>query len=107
SASAAAATMRGSVSKSGKPWAKLIARSGPLSSRLSRVISRMTDSAKLCALSESLARWLMSWIAALQVHVGARAGVAALGHLQTTLPVTAHVADPPGGGEELEDVRTA
>jgi len=36
--------------KSGKPWAKLTAFSGPLRARLRRVISRMTLSVKLSAL---------------------------------------------------------
>src|SRR2546430_2418552 len=71
SALTAASTMRGSVSKSGNPWAKLIARSGPLSSRFCRVISRMTDSAKLSAFSDSRAAGLVPRIRSLQVDVGA------------------------------------
>jgi hypothetical protein len=44
--------MRASGSKSGKPWAKLTALSGPFRARFKRVISRMTDSVKLCAFSD-------------------------------------------------------
>src|SRR6266849_3641882 len=105
SASTAASTMRGSVSKSGKPWAKLIARSGPLSSRFCRVISRMTDSAKLSAFSDSRAAGLVPRIRSLQVDVGARARKASLGPLEPALPSPAHVARPAGLGEEVEHVR--
>jgi len=53
SAAWAARTISGGGSKSGKPCAKLIARSGPCRARLTRVISRMTDSVKLLALALS------------------------------------------------------
>src|SRR5581483_2634931 len=99
--------MRGSVSKSGKPCAKLIARSGPLSERLRRVISRMTDSVKLSAFSERRAKASVSRIRALQVDVGARAREAALGALESALPAPAHRARPARLCEEIEDVRTA
>src|SRR5579859_5505771 len=107
SAFAAASTIRGSVSKSGKPCAKLIARSGPLSSRFSRVISRMTDSVKLCAFSESRTPRSVSRIRALQVDVRARAREAALGALQPAFPPAAHIARPARLGEEVEHVRAA
>src|SRR4029077_4481814 len=104
SAPAAASRMRSSVLKSGNPWGKFTARSGPFSSRFKRVISRMTDSVKLWALSE---RRLMAGIGALQVEIGARARVAALGFLQAALPPPAYVARPPRLGEKLEHVRAA
>src|SRR6266849_6756758 len=107
SVSTAASTMRGSVSKSGKPWAKLIARSGPLSSRFCRVISRMTDSAKLSAFSDSRAAGLVPRIPSLQADVGARARKASLGPLEPALPSAAHVARPARLGEEVEHVRAA
>src|SRR5579859_290279 len=103
----AASTMRGSVSKSGKPWAKLIARSGPLSSRFCRVISRMTDSAKLSAFSDSRAAGLVPRIRSLQVDVGARAREASFGPLEPPLPAPAYIAGPAGLGEEVEHVRAA
>src|SRR6266566_4220195 len=102
SASTAASTMRGSVSKSGKPWAKLIERSGPLSSRFCRVISRMTDSAKLSAFSDSRAADLVPRIRSLQVDVGARARKASLGPLEPALPSPAHVARPARLGEDVD-----
>src|SRR5713101_2611943 len=104
SAWAAASRMRGSVSKSGKPCAKLIERSGPLRARFKRVISRMTDSVKLWALTE---RRSVARIGALQSDLGARARVAAFGHFQAALPAPAHVARPARAREELEHVRTA
>src|SRR6266702_1612996 len=99
--------MRGSVSKSGNPSAKLITGSGPLSSRFCRVISRMTDSAKLSAFSDSRAAGLVPRIRSLQVDVGARAREASLGPLEPALPSPAHVARPSGPGEEVEHVRAA
>src|SRR5437879_12509667 len=96
--------MRGSVSKSGKPWAKLMARSGPLRARFKRVISRMTDSVKLRALSE---RRSVARIGALQSDLRARARVAAFRHLKPALPTPADIAGPARAGEELEHVRTA
>src|SRR5947208_5126895 len=107
SALTAASTIRGSVSKSGNPWAKLIARSGPLSSRFCRVISRMTDSAKLSAFSDSRAAGLVPRIRSLQVDVGARARETPLGPLQPALPSPAYVARPSGLGEKVEHVRAA
>src|SRR4029077_13318872 len=107
SALTAASTMRGSVSKSGKPWAKLIARSGPLSSRFCRVISRMTDSAKLCALSESLTAGSVARVGALQVNIRARAREALLGPLEAPVPAAAHIARPARLGEEIQDVGAA
>src|ERR1700681_205866 len=104
SAAAAASSIRASVLKSGNPWAKLTARSGPLICMFSRVISRMTDSVKLWAFIE---RWLMPRIGALQVEVRARARVAALGFVEAALPPPAHVARPPRLGKKLEDVRAA
>src|ERR1700752_4864451 len=98
--------MRGSVGKSGNPCAKFTARSGPWSSRLSRVISRMTDSVKLCALSERPGP-LVSGIGTLQAQVGARAREAAHRPLQAAFPPAAHGARPPRLGEKLEHVRTA
>src|SRR5467141_1271347 len=97
----------GSVAKSGKPWAKLIARSGPLSSRFCRVISRMTDSAKPSAFSDSRAAELVPRIRTLQVDVGARARKASLRPLQPALPSPAHVARPARLGKEVEHVRAA
>src|SRR6266851_2857710 len=67
SAAAAASRIRGSVWKSGKPCAKLTARSGPFRARFKRVISRMTDSVKLWAFSE---RRSVARIRALQVADG-------------------------------------
>src|SRR5438552_1513638 len=99
--------MRASGSKSGNPCAKLTAFSGPCSARLRRVISRMTDSVKLCALSERPIEDLMSGIGTLQLQVGARAREAAHRALQAALPPTANVARPPGLGEEIEHVRPA
>src|SRR6266567_3740965 len=107
SALTAASTMRGSVSKSGNPWAKLIARSGPLSSRFCRVISRMTDSAKLSAFSDSRAADLVPRIRSLQVDVGARARKASLGPLEPALPSSAHVARPARLRKEIEHVGAA
>src|ERR1700687_5588960 len=109
SALAAASRMRASVLKSGKPWAKFTARSGPFSCRFKRVISRMTDSVKLWAFSESTAAgaFSVSGISALQVEVGARARMAALGLLEASLPPPAHLARPPRLGEEIEHVRAA
>src|SRR5260370_87823 len=101
---AAASRMRGSVLKSGKPWAKFTAFSGPFSRRFSRVISRMTDSVKLCAFSESRS---VSRVAALQLQVEARTRVAALGLLEAALPPAAHLARPPGPREEVEHVGAA
>src|SRR5881296_3565903 len=99
--------MRASGSKSGNPCAKLTAFSGPCRARLRRVISRMTDSVKLCAFSESPIDELMSGIGTLQLQVGARAREAAHRALQAPLPPTAHVARPPRFGEEVEDVGPA
>src|SRR5713101_447534 len=104
SAAAAASRIRGSVWKSGKPCAKLMARSGPLRARFKRVISRMTDSVKLWAFRE---RRSVPRIGALQANVGARARVAAFRHLQPVLPAPADVASPPRAGEEVEHVGTA
>src|ERR1700674_1184690 len=103
-APAAASRIRGSVLKSGNPCAKLTARSGPLSWRFNRVISRMTDSVKLWALSDSR---LMARVSALQVEIRARTRVAPLGFLQAALPPPAHVARPSRLGEELQHVRAA
>src|SRR6266508_1616570 len=97
--------MRGSGSKSGKPWAKLTAFAGPWRARFSRVISRMTDSVTLCALSEVPV--LVSGIGTLQAQVGARAGVAACRLLEAALPPTADVARPAGLGEEVKDIGPA
>src|SRR5262249_22763319 len=105
---AAASRIRGSGSKSGKPWAKLTAFSGPCSARLSRVISRMTDSVKLFALRDCRgAVELVSGIGALQMEVGARAGEAALRALQASLPPAADVARPSRLGEEVQHVGPA
>src|SRR6266566_2117686 len=103
SATAAASRIRGSVAKSGNPWAKLTARSGPLSARFNRVISRMTDSVKLCALSDRREAELVPRIASHQMDVGAGARIAFLRHLEPPLPSPAHVARPAGGGEEIEN----
>src|SRR5579859_6331399 len=103
----AASRIRGSVSKSGNPCAKFTARSGPLSCRLRRVISRMTDSVKLWAFSDSRRTRLMSRIGTLQVEVGARTRIAAGRPFQAALPPAAHFARPAGLGEEIEHVRTA
>src|SRR5438270_11290639 len=99
--------IRGSVSKSGNPCAKLIARSGPFSSRLSRVISRMTDSVKLSAFSERCAPTSVPRIRALQVNVGARAREAKFRPLEPALPAPAYRARPARLGEEVEDVGAA
>src|SRR5260370_19575229 len=104
SASAAASRIRGSVAKSGKPWAKLTARSGPLSARFNRVISRMTDSVKLCAFSDSRS---VPRIASNEMDVGAGARIAPLRHLEPALPSPAHVARPAGRGEKIENSRAA
>src|SRR5437773_7397444 len=104
---AAASTMRGSVAKSGKPCAKLIARSGPFSSRLRRVISRMTDSVKLWAFSDRRPAGSVTRIGPLQVYVRARAGEASLRPLEPPLPPTTDIACPARGGEEIKHVRTA
>src|SRR6202011_373435 len=103
-ATAAASRIRGSVSKSGKPCAKFTARSGPFRARFNRVISRMTDSVKLCAFSDSRVERLVSRIGPLQVDVGARARVTALRHLQPALPAPANIAGPARAGEEFEYV---
>src|SRR5260370_6491118 len=81
-----------------------MARSGPLRARFNRVISRMTDSVKLWAFSD---RRLVARIRALQMDVGARAGVTALRHLQPALPAPADVAGPARAREKVEHVRTA
>src|SRR5229473_761797 len=108
SASAAASRIRGSVAKSGKPWAKLTARSGPLSARFNRVISLMTDSVKLCAFSDSRRDIeLMPRIAPHEVDVRAGARIAPLRHLEPALPSPAHVAGPARRGEKIENIRAA
>src|SRR5256885_5433807 len=99
--------MRASGSKSGNPCAKLTALAGPCRARLRRVISRMTDSVKLCAFSERPIDDLMSGISTLQLQVGARAREAAHRALQAALPPTADVAGPTRFGEEVEDVGPA
>src|SRR5205814_9624683 len=98
--------MRGSVSKSGNPCAKLTAFSGPCSARLSRVISRITDSVKLCAFSERRI-CSVSGIGPLQVQGGARAGVAACGPFEASLPPAADIARPSRLGEEVQHVGAA
>src|SRR2546429_5672230 len=103
----AASRRRPSGSKSGNPWAKLIARSGPCRARLRRVISRMTDSVKLSAFSERPIEDLVSGISTLQVQLGARARVAARGPFQAPLPPAADRARPPRLGEEVEHVGAA
>src|SRR4030088_9337 len=107
SAAAAASTMRGSVAKSGKPCAKLTARSGPFSSRFRRVISRMTDSVKLCAFCDRRPELSVTRIGALQADIGAGAREAPFGLLEPTLPAPTHVACPARGGKEVEHVRPA
>src|SRR2546427_6987168 len=107
SALAAASMMRMSGSKSGNPCAKLTAFSGPCRARLRRVISRMTDSVKLCAFSDRPIDLLVSGIGTLQLQVGARAREAAHRALQASLPPTANVAGPARLGEEVEDVGPA
>src|SRR3979411_1376680 len=102
SAFAAASRMRASVLKSGKPWAELTALLA-LSWRLSRVISRMTDSVKLCAFSE---RRSVPRIGALQLQIEARTRIALLWLLQAALPPAAHLARPSGAGEKVEHVRS-
>src|SRR5260370_19187026 len=104
SAAAAASRIRGSVWKSGKPCAKLMARSGPFRARFKRVISRMTDSVKLWAFSE---RRSVARIRALQVDVGARAGMTAFRHLQPALPAPADVAGPARAPVQVRHVGTA
>src|SRR5260370_501006 len=104
SAPAAASRIRGSVAKSGKPCAKLMARSGPLRARFRRVISRMTDSVKLWALTD---RRSVARIGTLQVDVGAGAGMTALRHLQPALPAPADVAGPARAREEVQHIGTA
>src|ERR1700704_6839658 len=101
--------MRPSVLKSGKPWAKFTARSAPFSSRFSRVISRMTDSVKLCAFSESRSCEVFSvpGIGALQGEISARARIATVRFLQAALPPAAHLAGPSRLGKEVEHVRAA
>src|SRR5258708_33282083 len=96
--------IRASVLKSGNPCAKFTARSAPFSCRFSRVISRMTDSVKLWAFSESR---LMARVGTLQVQVRARARVAAFGLLEAALPPPAYITCPPRLGEELEHVGPA
>src|SRR5712692_2606982 len=81
-----------------------MARSGPLSARFKRVISRMTDSVKLWAFSD---RRSVARIGALQVDVGARAGMTALRHFQPALPAPADVAGPARAREEVKHVGTA
>src|SRR5213594_1449533 len=108
SAFAAASRMRGSGSKSGNPWAKLTALSGPWSARLRRVISRITDSVKLWAFSDwRIAAPSMSGISPLQAKVGARAREALWRPLETSLPPAADLAGPARLGEEVEDVGPA
>src|SRR6266481_1549878 len=108
SASAAASRIRGSVAKSGKPWAKLIARSAPLRARFSRVISRMTDSVKLWAFSDKRRGIeLVPRVAPHEVDVGARARIAPLWHLEPALPSPAHVAGPARRGEKIENIGAA
>src|SRR2546428_6251414 len=99
--------MRGSGSKSGNPCAKLTALSGPCRARLRRVISRMTDSVKLCDVSDRPSDLLVSGIGKLQLQDGARAREAAHRALQASLPPTADVAGPARLGEEVEDVGPA
>src|SRR6267378_6606652 len=103
-ATAAASMIRGSVSNSGNPWAKLIARSGPLTARFKRVISRMTDSVKLWAFSD---RRSVPRIGTLQANVRAGARKTARRHLEPTLPPPAHVARPSRAREEVEHVGPA
>src|SRR2546429_6509994 len=91
----AASRRRPSGSKSGNPWAKLIARSGPCRARLRRVISRMTDSVKISAFSERPIEDLVSGISALQVELGARAREATRGPFQAQLPPPAARTRPP------------
>src|SRR3989441_3734771 len=108
SACAAASRIRGSVSKSGKPWAKLIASSGPLRARFNRVISLMTDSVKLWAFCDSRRDIeLVPRIAPHEVNVGARARITPLRHLEPTLPSTADIARPACGGEKIKHVGAA
>src|SRR5712692_2820872 len=99
--------MRGSGSKSGKPCAKLTALSGPLSARFSRVISRITDSVKLCAFRDRPIVFSVSGIGALQVKLGARAGKASCRALEAALPPPADVAGPARLGEEIEHIGSA
>src|SRR5450759_3495947 len=108
---------RSIVSIRTQPRARCVmARSGPFSSRFSRVISRMTDSVKLWALIERRSgtsgvgrRGVLSvpGIGALQVEINVGARIAANGLLQTALPPPAHLARPSRLGKELEDVRAA
>src|SRR5712692_9522669 len=104
SAATAASRILGSGSKSGKPCAKLTAFSGPLSCKLSRVISRMTDSVKLWAFSESRS---VSRIGTLQAKLRAGARVASRRPLEAALPPPAHRARPARRGEEIEHVGPA
>src|ERR1700687_1464005 len=106
-AAAAASRIRESVAKSGKPCAKLMARSGPLSARFKRVISRMTDSVMLWAFNDRRLVRLVPRICALQVDISARARVTALRHLQPALPAPADIAGPARAREEVEHVGTA
>src|SRR2546426_877850 len=99
--------MRASGSKSGNPCAKLTAFSGPCSARFRRVISRMTDSVKLCAFSDRPIDDLVPGIGALQLQVGARAREAAHRALQAALPPAAYLAGPARLGEEVEHIRPA
>src|SRR5919198_3814758 len=86
-----------------------MARSGPWSARFTRVISRMTDSAKLPALrlNRTLISLLLSRMRSLEREGGAGAGAAALGLLEAVLPLPAGRAGPDPRGEELQDVGAA
>src|SRR5260370_8564244 len=64
----------------------------------------MTDAGKLGAVSE---RRSGARIRALQVDVGARAGMTAFRHLQPALPAPADVAGPARAREEVQHVGTA
>src|SRR5438094_7882847 len=99
--------MRASGAKSGTPCAKLTAFAGPCSARLRRVISRMTDSVKLCAFSDRPIDDLVSGIGTLQLQVGARGREAPHRALQAALPPAANVAGPARLGEEIEHVGPA
>src|SRR6266849_9128934 len=104
SAALAASRIRRSVSKSGKPCAKLTARLGPLRARFNRVISRMTDSLKLWTFSDSRS---VPRIGPLQANVRAGARMTSLRRLQSSLPAPANVAGPARGREEVEHIGTA
>src|ERR1700694_1459705 len=100
--------------KSGKPWAKLTAFSGPLSARLRRVISRMTLSVKLSALrlrsgAGTLNRSLRAGgeRAALQPKGVAGAEVARGRRFEAAVSLPARLAGPQAVGEEFEDVGAA